>query len=162
MLFNTFEQYVVCWCIYYCMCVVGGVDLWCSTLHSTIISKQSVLLVEETEVPGKNHRLVSSTPRHQPDSNSQLQWWQTLTSQIFVNPATIRLRPRRLSTIGSINLSSTFRYVFFDGFTFQSVCLPVLYLFLILYLLEMNTYIDCILRISSSYIIVQSLSHNSL
>ena len=64
MLFNTFEQYVVCWCIYYCMCVVGGIDLWCSTLHSTIISKQSVLLVEETEVPGKNHRLVSSTPRH--------------------------------------------------------------------------------------------------
>jgi hypothetical protein len=48
------------------------------------ISWRSVLWVEETEVPGENHRpvvshrqtlsqnVVSSTPRHERDSNSQL------------------------------------------------------------------------------------------
>ena len=48
------------------------------------ISSQSVLLVEDTGVPGENHRptashwqtlshnVVSSTPRHERDSNSQL------------------------------------------------------------------------------------------
>jgi len=36
----------------------------------SIISLQSVLLVEETGVPGENHRPVSSTPFHQRDSNS--------------------------------------------------------------------------------------------
>ena len=36
----------------------------------------SVLLVEETAVPGDNHRPIasSSTPRHDRDSNSQLLW----------------------------------------------------------------------------------------
>jgi hypothetical protein len=50
----------------------------------SIISWQSVLLVEEIGVPGENHRpaashrqalshnVVSSTHRHEPDSNSQL------------------------------------------------------------------------------------------
>ena len=46
----------------------------------SVISWQSVLLVEETRVPGENHRqgqtlshnVVSSTPRH--GSNSQFQW----------------------------------------------------------------------------------------
>ena len=50
------------------------------------ISWQSVLLEEETEVPGETHRpvashlqtlshnVVSSTPRHERDSNSQLKW----------------------------------------------------------------------------------------
>ena len=50
----------------------------------TVISWRSVLLVEEI---GENHRLVashwqtlshnvvSSTPHHERDSNSQLQWW---------------------------------------------------------------------------------------
>ena len=49
------------------------------------ISWRSVFLVEETGVPGENHRpaashrqtsphnVVSSTPRHERDSNSQLQ-----------------------------------------------------------------------------------------
>jgi len=48
------------------------------------ISRWSVLLVEETGVPGENHRpvtnhwqtlshnVVSTTPRHERDSNSQL------------------------------------------------------------------------------------------
>ena len=48
----------------------------------SIISWQSVLLVEETGVPGKNHRrksmktlshdVISSTPRHEGAWNSQL------------------------------------------------------------------------------------------
>ena len=50
----------------------------------TVISWRSVLLVEETGVPGENHRpvtshrqtlshnVVSSTPRHKQGSNSQL------------------------------------------------------------------------------------------
>jgi len=51
------------------------------------ISWRSVLLVEETGVPGENHRPVSShwqtlshnvvlrTPLHEWNSNSHLQWW---------------------------------------------------------------------------------------
>jgi hypothetical protein len=50
----------------------------------SVISWRSVLLVEETGIPGENHRpvachrktlshnVVSSTPRHKRDSNSQL------------------------------------------------------------------------------------------
>jgi hypothetical protein len=50
----------------------------------SVISWRSFLLVEETGVPGENHRsvashrqalshnVVSSTPRHERDSNSQL------------------------------------------------------------------------------------------
>ena len=52
----------------------------------SVIVWWSVLLVEKTEVPGKNdppaasqwqtlsHNIVSSTHRHERDSNSQLQW----------------------------------------------------------------------------------------
>jgi hypothetical protein len=46
----------------------------------SVISWRSVLLVEETGVPGENHRqtlshnVVSSTPRHERGSNSQLYW----------------------------------------------------------------------------------------
>jgi len=51
--------------------------------NTSVISWQSVLLVEETEVPRENHRpvvshwqtlshnVVSSTPRHEWGSNSQ-------------------------------------------------------------------------------------------
>ena len=50
----------------------------------SVISRWSVLLVEETRVPGENHRpvashgqtlshnIVSSTPHHEQSSNSQL------------------------------------------------------------------------------------------
>ena len=62
---------------------------WCLTLLSTIISvlsRQPVLMVEETGVPGENNRPVASqwqtlshnvgcTPRPDRDSNSQHQWW---------------------------------------------------------------------------------------
>ena len=52
--------------------------------NNSVISWRSVLLVEETGVPGENHRpvashfqtlshdVVSSTLRHERDSNSQL------------------------------------------------------------------------------------------
>ena len=52
----------------------------------SVISWHSVLLVEETKVPGENHRpvashrqtlshnAVSSTPRHEQGLNSQLKW----------------------------------------------------------------------------------------
>ena len=52
----------------------------------SVLSWRSALLVEETGVPGENHRpaanhlhmsshnVVLSTPRHERDSNSQLQW----------------------------------------------------------------------------------------
>ena len=51
------------------------------------ISWRSVLLAEETVVPGENHRpvashwqtlsynVVSSTPPHEQGSHSQHQWW---------------------------------------------------------------------------------------
>jgi len=53
----------------------------------SVISWRSVLLVEETGVLGETHQpvasrwqtlshnVVSSTPRHERGSNSQLQWW---------------------------------------------------------------------------------------
>jgi hypothetical protein len=57
------------------------------------ISWRSVFFcVEETGIPGENHRpttshwqtlsrnVVPSTLRHQRDSNSQLQWWSPLTA----------------------------------------------------------------------------------
>ena len=53
----------------------------------SVIAWRSVLLVEETGVPRENHRpvashwqtlsynVVSSTPRHERDTNSQRYWW---------------------------------------------------------------------------------------
>jgi hypothetical protein len=63
--------------------------LWDLVFNATfnnisVISWQSALLVKETEVPGENHQpaashwqtlshnVVSSTPRHEGDSNSQI------------------------------------------------------------------------------------------
>ena len=55
-------------------------------VFNAIFNNISVLLMEETGVPGENHRLVashgqtlshnvvSSTPRHEWNSNSQLTW----------------------------------------------------------------------------------------
>jgi len=42
----------------------------------SVISLRLVLIVEETGVPGENHRhnVISSTPRHERGSNSQLKW----------------------------------------------------------------------------------------
>ena len=56
----------------------------------SVISWRSVLLVGEIRVPGENyrpvtshwqtlsHNVVSSTPRHERDSNSQCLWWYAL------------------------------------------------------------------------------------
>ena len=68
----------------------------------SVISWRSVLLVGEIGVPGENyrpvtshwqtllHNVVSSTPRHERDSNSQCLWWYAL----FVT--TMRSRTRLL------------------------------------------------------------------
>ena len=42
-----------------------------------------------------SHNVVSSTPRHEQDSNSQLLWWWALIALVVVNPTTIRSRARR-------------------------------------------------------------------
>jgi len=66
-------------------------ELWDMVFNATFnnisaISWRSVLLVEENGVPGESHRpaashgqtlshnVVSSTPRHERDSNSQRYW----------------------------------------------------------------------------------------
>jgi hypothetical protein len=66
---------------------IGWFDLWCLTPLSTVTSGRSVLLVEETGVPGESHRpvarhwqtlshnVVSSTPRNEWGSNSQRYRW---------------------------------------------------------------------------------------
>jgi hypothetical protein len=81
--------------------VRGGVMVFKASLSNiSVISWRSVLLVEETRVPGENQQptasnwqtwsnnVVSSTPRHQRDSNYQLYWWYALITQIVVNPTT--------------------------------------------------------------------------
>ena len=63
----------------------GGIMVFDATFHkNSVISWQSVLLVEETGVLGENYRsaasnwetlsynVISSTPHHERDSNSQL------------------------------------------------------------------------------------------
>ena len=42
-----------------------------------------------------SHNVVSSTPCHKRDLNSQPQWWLTLIVWVVVNPITIWSRPRR-------------------------------------------------------------------
>ena len=66
-----------------------------------IILWWSVVLVEETGVPGESHRpatshwltlshnVVSNTTRHEWDLNSQLKWWWALIAQIVVHLTTI-------------------------------------------------------------------------
>ena len=61
-------------------------NIWAISWQSVILWR-SVLLVEETGVSGQNHRpvashwqtlshsVLSSTPRHECGSNSQLKWW---------------------------------------------------------------------------------------
>ena len=73
----------------------------------SVISWQSVLFLEETGVPGENHRpvashsqtlshnVVLSTPCHEQGLNSQFFWWQALIAQLVVNSTTIRSWPRR-------------------------------------------------------------------
>jgi len=70
----------------------------------SVILWRSVLLVDETGVPGENHRpvashwqtishnVVSSKPRRERSSNTQLWWWSALIAQVVVNPTTTRSR----------------------------------------------------------------------
>ena len=62
-----------------------GVMVFNATFNNiSVISRQSVLLVEETGAPGENHRpvasqtvshnVLSSTPHLEQGSNSQLKW----------------------------------------------------------------------------------------
>ena len=54
---------------------MGGLCvLCCFTPFSKLFQWQSVILEEEAVVPGENHwpNVVTSTPRHERDSNSQL------------------------------------------------------------------------------------------
>jgi len=72
-----------------CRMFHSQIELWFMVFNATwnnisVISWRSVLLVEKTGVPRENHRpvasywqtlshnVVSSTPRHERDSNSQL------------------------------------------------------------------------------------------
>ena len=43
-----------------------------------------------------SHNVLSSTPRHEWDSNSQLQWWYALIAQAIVNQTTIQSRQPRI------------------------------------------------------------------
>ena len=67
--------------------LVSHCFVWETNSGVSVISWRSVLLVKETGVPIENHRPVashwqtlshnvqSSTPHHEQDLNSQLQWW---------------------------------------------------------------------------------------
>jgi len=66
----------------------------------SVIPWQSVLMVEETGVPRKNHRpatsywqtqsynIISSTPRNERGSKSQFYWWKALIAYVVLNPTT--------------------------------------------------------------------------
>jgi len=83
MIYEKRYKYILVACPYNCTDIHTGVmnlELWSLTSLST----RSALLVEETRVPGENHRpvashwqtlshnVVSSSPRYKRDSNSQL------------------------------------------------------------------------------------------
>jgi energy-coupling factor transporter transmembrane protein EcfT len=91
--FITFQNVLYCFCMHSKNLIsTGWFMVWFMMINATFnniltISWQSVLLAEETGVPGENHRpvashwetsshnIVSSTPRHKRGSNSQLQWF---------------------------------------------------------------------------------------
>ena len=92
----SFSRYTIAFCGCYC-CVLGILEVVVVSyklmvLNATFnnilaISWWSVLLLEETWVPGENHRpvanhwqplshnVVSSVPLHERSWNSQLLWW---------------------------------------------------------------------------------------
>ena len=86
-------------CYYLQLGLELGVSVFNITFNNiSVISWQSVLLVEETRVPRINHQLVasnlqtlshinvgSSKPRQERDSNSQHKWWWALITQVIYN-----------------------------------------------------------------------------
>jgi hypothetical protein len=87
----------------------------------SVISWLSVLLVEETGIPGINHRpaasqwqtwshiVVLSTSRHEQDPNSQLLWWYALiASKVDVSQTTIQSWPLQpLHLIGQSKMNES-------------------------------------------------------
>jgi hypothetical protein len=94
----TYSNLVLCLFNFVCFMVFNT-----SFNNSSVISWRTVLLLEKTGVPTENHHpvanhwwtlshnVVSSTPRHERSSISQLWWWLAPIAQVFVNPTTIRL-----------------------------------------------------------------------
>ena len=94
----TYSNLVLCLLNFVCFMVFNT-----PFKNISVISWRTVLLLEETGVPRENHHpvashwrtvshnVVSSTPRHERGSNSQLWWWLAQIAQVFVNPTTIRL-----------------------------------------------------------------------
>jgi hypothetical protein len=90
----------------------------------SVISWRSVLLVEETGIPRENrrpvasqwqilsHNVVSSTPRHERDSNSQNRWWYLLIAQVIVNLTTVRTRPRQRRLLPQYIVDTTLYHVY--------------------------------------------------
>ena len=87
------------------LCQGLELGLWCLTQFSGVsfIGGRNREYTEKTtdlsQVTDKLYHIinvVSSTHRHEIDSNSQLQWSQLLIAQVVVNPTTIRSRPRPL------------------------------------------------------------------
>ena len=73
--------------------------------NMSVISWRSALLLDESGIPRENHRpgasdwqillhnVLSSTPRHERDSNTQLYEWYALFVYVVLNLITIRTRP---------------------------------------------------------------------
>ena len=82
----------------------------------SVISWRSVLMEEETAVPWENHRpvvshwqallrnVVSSTPRHERNSNSR--YWKWLITYVVLNPTIILSRQRRPLLFGDTYFKS--------------------------------------------------------
>ena len=99
----------------------------------SVISWRSVLLAEETGIPGENHRqtlshnFVSSTPHHE-------RWWNSLITQVVVNPTTKRLRPPR-SFFSEKDLSHWVLTMNLSLLTFVVILISMLYSGSVRYLL---------------------------
>jgi len=89
---NNVILYVKLYFSKYCTYILSVGLCWFAEFNAkfnniSVISWRSVLLVEETGVPGEKHRpvashlqtfshnVVSSTPRHERGSKRQIKWW---------------------------------------------------------------------------------------
>jgi hypothetical protein len=101
-----------------------GVMMFNTTFNNiSVISWWSVLLMEESRVPGENHQsvashgqtlshnVVSSTLHHEQDLNA-------LLASVVVNQTNIRLRPRRpLENLSNLTLRSKVRIIYESQFS---------------------------------------------
>jgi hypothetical protein len=80
-----------------------GLTLWCLTPISSIFQKLSFIdggtgeshRSVASDWQTLSHNVVSSTPCHERESNSQRYWWYVLIVQVVVFTTTIRSRPRQ-------------------------------------------------------------------